>query len=178
MANWQTWPWACRNLSATNGLQRQSSLPGVATNLATWQTWPWSAVKPRQDGQCPSWISPPMCMCLAGGRAPHQCGREPPPPTSKSVANWQTQFFFGRNQHRRVRLRRQMSLPTLANSVANWQTQWPSWSARRTMTHRGGRTFFSSLRLAGGLWPTADKAISECRRRVKKCPSFCPHPLG
>jgi hypothetical protein len=40
-----------------------------------------------------------------------------PTPGSKSVANWQTQFFFGRNRHCRLPLRRQLSLPTVANSV-------------------------------------------------------------
>jgi hypothetical protein len=35
----------------------------------TWQTGKLghaSAVKPRQDGQCPSWNSPPMCYVLGG----------------------------------------------------------------------------------------------------------------
>src|SRR5437868_3003648 len=38
-------------------------------------------------------------------------------PGSKSVANWQTQIFFGHNLHYCMLLRRGMSLPTLANSV-------------------------------------------------------------
>jgi hypothetical protein len=54
---------------------------------------------------------PPMCYVF-GGRAE---GLRPP--GSKSVANWQTQIFFGRNHHGRVPLQRQLSLPTVANSV-------------------------------------------------------------
>jgi hypothetical protein len=38
------------------------------------------------------------------------------PPTPKNVATWQTQFFFGRSFHRQLLLRRQLSLPTVANS--------------------------------------------------------------
>jgi hypothetical protein len=54
---------------------------------------------------------------LAGGRMRQTRTDGIRPPGSKNVANWQTQFFFGRNHHRRVRLRRQLSLPTVANLV-------------------------------------------------------------
>ncbi|HEV3084855.1 MAG TPA: hypothetical protein VGY66_34155 [Gemmataceae bacterium] len=38
------------------------------------------------------------------------------PPGSKSVANWQTHFFLGRNVFVAGRLWRKLSLPTVANS--------------------------------------------------------------
>jgi hypothetical protein len=38
-------------------------------------------------------------------------------PCSKNVANWQTQFSFGRSLQCRMPLRRQLSLPTVANST-------------------------------------------------------------
>jgi hypothetical protein len=38
------------------------------------------------------------------------------PPGSKNVANWQTQFIFGRNSFPIEPLQRQLSLPTVANS--------------------------------------------------------------
>jgi hypothetical protein len=41
------------------------------------------------------------------------------PPGSKNVANWQTQFFFGRNLPLHSFLRPGMSLPTVATT---WQT--------------------------------------------------------
>src|SRR5437870_21782 len=87
-------------------------------------TWPpgnTKTLEKSQGGQggqplSPRWSARQSASALAGGRALT--------PTSQNLANWQTQFFFGRNHHRGVRLRRQLSLPTVANSVANWQTHF------------------------------------------------------
>src|SRR5438445_13455152 len=51
----------------------------------------------------------------------------PPPPGSKSVANWQTQFFSRHKQRPNQDLQKKLSLPTVANSVGKlaksfWQT--------------------------------------------------------
>ena len=51
-------------------------------------------------------------------------GQNAPTPGPKNVANWQTQFFFGRSFHGRLLLRRRQSLPTVANSGGKWQTRW------------------------------------------------------
>ena len=51
------------------------------------------------------------------------------PPGSKKVANWQTQFFFGRSLHCRMPLRRQLSLPTVANSTGKLANSFRASSA-------------------------------------------------
>src|SRR5258707_897052 len=53
-------------------------------------------------------------------------GQSAQPPAPKNVANWQTQFFFGRSFHWRLLLWRHLSLPTVANSVAKWQSHFGS----------------------------------------------------
>jgi hypothetical protein len=61
-----------------------------------------------------------------GGRTMANGGQKctaPHPQNRGKLANWQTKFFFGRKFCRRLPLRCQLSLPTVANTVANWQTQ-------------------------------------------------------